>query len=491
MADRVKKAGRFFRSLAAGWYPERVMRARHKLSLFLVFSACAEAPPPAPEPGGTGVAAPTPTVVVPPIDSVVLVTIDTLRADVLGAYGGRARTPVLDALAGRGWLFEQCFSTSMITNASHASILTSLYPRDHGVQDNESGIADGVETLASALEPHGFRTGAVINFPHLNPGVANLGRGFQRVVEARRKERRADELSREALALLDELGQGERFFLWLHYTDPHAPYDPPASHPPRPPPTATRTPMAVAAKAAPGFQRNNPWFKQVFATVPHVELLVERYVAEVEAADAGLGLLLDGLRARGRSARTAIIVTADHGENLGEHQLYFNHGGLHRETLHVPLIVALPGATPLRLGQLVSSVDIAPTVLELLGRPRWEPMRGESLVPLARDGAAGRPVVYSEHMLAQAVAARSERGALIVERKTTRQFPTYPFSAGRQRVFDLSRDPRELTPLPVEQDPGPTLEAALRDYLAAGLRLAARPAIDQDRESLRALGYVE
>ncbi|MEE8409012.1 MAG: sulfatase-like hydrolase/transferase, partial [Myxococcota bacterium] len=98
-------------------------------------------------------------------ENVILITVDTLRADVLGTYGGEARTPVIDELAARGWTFDNCISASMLTNPSHASIMTSLYPRDHGVDDNESGIADGVRTLATAMRRNGARTAAVIGFP--------------------------------------------------------------------------------------------------------------------------------------------------------------------------------------------------------------------------------------------------------------------------------------------------------------------------------------
>ncbi|MEE8408231.1 MAG: sulfatase [Myxococcota bacterium] len=429
---------------------------------------------------------------VPTVDNVILITVDTLRADVLGTYGGRARTPVIDELAARGWTFDNCISASMLTNPSHASIMTSLYPRDHGVDDNESGIADGVRTLATAMRRHGARTAAVIGFPHLNPEVSNLGQGFDRVVPATRDELRADETSRRALVELDRFDAGEKFFLWIHYVDPHAPYEPPDTHaPPHLEVAGKARPLSVALEAAPGFQRHNPWFKTAFRKYGTVEHMIERYVAEVEATDSGLRVLFDGMAKRGLMSKTAIVLTSDHGENLGEHNLYFHHGGLYRATVHVPLIVAVPGATALRVAGQVETVDIAPTVLELVSAPRWEPMRGRSLVNVAYGRQPPRRFVFSEHMLSQQIAVRSLQGTMILHRKTTRQFPTYHFEAGRQEIYDSRNDPGETHELGDNNSLSTVLGAALQGYLEAGLKLSARSAVAQDRESLRALGYIE
>jgi arylsulfatase len=433
----------------------------------------------------------TPEISVPAAKSIILITIDTLRGDVLGTNGGAARTPCIDGLARRGWSFDNCYANSMLTNPSHASIMTSLYPRDHGVQDNESGIADGVRTIAWAMQRQGRRTFAVLNFPHLNPEVSNLGQGFERVVQATREERRADETSKLALQVIDDLDEHEEFFLWVHYTDPHSPYEPAAEHPPRRLKEGKRTPMKVAAAAAAGFQKKNSWFKKAFSAFKDAEDLEERYVAEVEATDSGLAVLLAGLEDRGRTDRTTIVLTSDHGENFGDHGLYFNHAGLYRSTVHVPLVVSVPGATPVRIAGQVESVDIAPTLLALVDAPRWEPMRGRSLVGLVRGLEPAREFVFSEHMQAQQVAVRGHGGTLILHRKKSSQFPTYRFVSGRREVYNLATDPGEEHDIGAAGPLYDVLEAAIQGYLQAGLQYVARPAIGQDRESLHRLGYVE
>ena len=425
----------------------------------------------------------------PLADSVVLVTIDTLRADALGVHGGPAHTPVLDRLARTGWDFLRCFSASMLTNPSHASIMTSLYARDHGVYDNESGLRPEARTLAAALQRHRMRTVAVIGFPHLNPAISNLGQGFDKVVLASSVERRALSTTAVALAALDESAPSDPFFLWVHYTDPHAPYEPPDGA--KLPAVEGRTPMASARRAAPGFQRHHPWFRQVFAREKTVEALAARYYAEVEAADMGLGALLAGLESRGRLGRTAVVATADHGENLGEHQLYFHHGGLYRETVHVPLLIYAPGLEPLQIRGLVETVDIAPTILALVGAPFWEPMRGHSLLEVGRGLRLPRTVAFSEHMLGQLAAVRSDAGTLIVHRVSSNQFPTYELTAGRLEYYDLRVDPDERRALAADGEEAQALITQLERLLGPRTELAARRATVADRENLRALGYLE
>ena len=424
--------------------------------------------------------------------NVILVTIDTLRGDVLGYAGGAAHTPRFDAFANSSWEFSRCISASMLTNPSHASILTALYPHEHGVYSNDVGIADGMPTLATALQQQGYHTGAVIGFAHLNPTVANLGQGFARVIAAPAHERRAAQTTAAGLALIDALGPGP-FFTWLHYTDPHAPYEPASSQALRALPHPSETSMAHARSVAPRFQRDNPWFHEAYRSYANPDALVTRYLAEVEAVDTALGQLLDGLVARGRATDTLIVVTADHGENLGEHDLYFHHGGLYEATVHVPLLMHVPGQAARHFAQLVQSIDIAPTVMALLHKTMWQPQSGVNLLPYVQGGAAPRTYVFSEHMFNQLVAVRSADATLIVHRKSSDQFPSYPFVQGRQEFYHSGSDPQELRALPATHDPAALpLQAALRNFLQDKTAAhAPRIATQVDRDGLRSLGYTQ
>jgi arylsulfatase A-like enzyme len=468
------------------------MKAR-LLSALLLAAACsrpAPAPPPPPITPAASAASPAPLVPrLPAVDGIVLVTIDTLRSDALGIHQGLAETPVLDSLAREGWDFTHCYSASMLTNPSHASLMTSLYPRDHGVYDNESGVRDDARTLAAALQRRGLRTLAVVSFPHLNPEVSGLGNGFDEVVRAERVDRRGTETTRLALAALDRSAPRGPFFLWVHYTDPHAPYTPPddASVPSLP----MHTPMSQAVRAATRVQLKNPWFKGIFRREKFTEAVVARYYGEVNAADRAVGDLVRGLAERGRLDKTALVITSDHGENLGEHHLFFHHGGLYRETVQVPLIVRIPGRAAARVDGLVETVDVAPTILELAGAAPWEPMRGHSLLGVVAGASPARTSVFSEHMNGELAALRTADTTLIVHRKSSGQFPSYAFVAGREEVYDLTTDPGELHPLTPPGPRGQALAAQLWRLVGQGPSPVATRRGTADRESLRALGYIE
>jgi arylsulfatase A-like enzyme len=426
-----------------------------------------------------------------PSPNVVLVTIDTLRADYLSAYGGPAYTPNLNQLAKKGWLFKNCYSTSMLTNPSHASIMTSLFPKDHGVYDNQSGIQDGLPTLAMAMQRRGYRTLAVMSFPHLNQETSNLGQGFDHVIAAKRNQRDSIEAVEHALSLVDDLNYNDKFFLWVHLVDPHAPYH--LSTPPHPTPEhpIDAKPMQFVRQAAPGFQKSNRWFRWAMRQFKTTRPLIKRYISEIEHADAGMGLLLDGLDRRGHGRDTAYFVTSDHGENLGEHELYFHHGGLYRETVHVPLIAYLPRHAPATIEGLVQTIDIAPTILEVTNAPKWSPMRGRALVDLAQGRALGRSFVFSEHMNAQLVSVRSADSTLIMHRKNAHQFPTYPMKKGKSEFYHTRTDPDELRPLPYQTKERATLRKQLQQFLSTSYEYRPRPAYAQDLDSLRALGYLD
>ena len=252
----------------------------------------------------------------------ILITADTMRGDVASIDGGPAYTPTLVKMRERSWHFRRCYSTSMLTNPSHASIMTSLYSQDHGVYDNSSGIDASHKTLAESFAEAGYETHAVIAFKHLDPHVSRLGQGFSSVSPAPEQEPDALASVERALSWLKSRpDQTKPFFMWLHIVDPHAPYESTALDEERKPLTKVY-PMKTAKRTAPSFQRKHPWYKSVFERYKTTELMQSRYITEVELVDRGLELLLDGLKGLKLDETTGVVFTSDHGENLGERELF-------------------------------------------------------------------------------------------------------------------------------------------------------------------------
>jgi len=292
---------------------------------------------------------------------IILITIDTLRADRVGATGGPTGiTPAIDELARSGAAFLDATAHVPLTLPSHTSILTGRYPIAHGVHDN-SGITLGadVPTLATILHGAGYHTAAFVSSFVLR-GATGLSRGFDRYddrfegagrahVATASLERRAADVARDVTQWL--AAAPHPFFLWVHFYDPHAPYDPP------------------------------PAFAGRFAGRP--------YDGEVASADFGVGSVIGALPAATRG-NTLIVVTGDHGESLGEHGESEHGILLYDATLHVPLIIQGPGVgAHLRVDRQVRHVDLLPTIAELSGNPPPAGIDGVSLAPLLRGAVPG------------------------------------------------------------------------------------------------------
>jgi arylsulfatase A-like enzyme/Flp pilus assembly protein TadD len=312
-----------------------------------------------------------------PAPNLLLITIDTTRADRLGCYGrGEAATPNLDRLAGEGARFERAIAVAPLTLPSHLSLLTGRYPARHGVRLNwDFRLPESETTLAEHLEQEGYATAAVVG-SYVLSGDFGISQGFGTYDEPREDralapggkslrhlalvERPAAEVTDAALSLL-EGGLEEPFFLWLHYFDPHHEYAPP-------------DPFASRFEQSP-------------------------YDGEIAYVDAELGRLLDAMRAGGRLDRTLVAVTSDHGESLGEHGEATHGLFVYEGALRVPLLLRMPGQVPAgtRSAHLVAGVDLAPTLLDLLGQPPLEEIDGVSFAEVARGGTLPeREAAYSE-----------------------------------------------------------------------------------------------
>jgi choline-sulfatase len=389
--------------------------------------------------------------------SVLLVTLDTTRADRLGCYGrAGASTPHLDAMAARGVVFRQAYAHVPLTCPSHSSLLTGRLPTRHGVRDNGGYVlAPEIPTVAERFQAAGHRTGAFVSAFVLDRRFG-LARGFatyhDRVPPARAVDQgdpshravRAEETVGRALEWLSADPSGP-FFLWVHLFDPHHPYEPPE-------------PYASRFRADP-------------------------YDGEIAYMDARLGPLLDAAAARG----ALVAVVGDHGEGLGDHQEVTHSYFVYSNTQRVPFLLSLPGHVPAgaAVDGVVRGVDLAPTLLDLAGLPALPETDGTSLVPWLtgqREGDAGPAYLESYHPrfwwgAQELLGLRSGRWLFI--------------EAPRPELYDVAADPGERTNLaasrPAELE---ALRGRLRAINAGGPPAGAARVDAETARNLRALGYV-
>jgi len=399
--------------------------------------------------------------------SIVLVTLDTARADRMGFLGHRGGlTPSLDAFARRAVVFERAYAQAPITTVSHATILSGTLPQLHGVNDFGIPLPASLPYLPDLARAAGYHTAAFVGSLILDPraGLApGFDRGFDvydagyRVRRGRRDdryatmERRAEDVVARALRWLESRPPGP-FLLWVHLYDPHDPYEPPE-------------PFA-------GRYAANP------------------YDGEIAYADAQVGRLLAALEAAGRFDPSLIAVFADHGESLGQHGETTHGVFLYDATIHVPLVVKLPAGRGAgqRVRTRTSLVDLAPSVLEAAGLPRPSAMQGESLLPLVGAAKAADRASYAETDYPRRAFGWSALQAWRVERFLYVEAP-------RKELYDLVSDPAQQRDLAGDRAPlADRIGTELREYRR---RTAAAPGAEVPSqvdpglaEKLAALGYV-
>ncbi|MGH9333579.1 MAG: sulfatase [Vicinamibacteria bacterium] len=423
----------------------------------------------------------------PPL--VMLVSIDTLRADHLGFYGySRPTSPVLDALALESTVFDEVMSTSPWTLPAHATMLTGLYPRRHGLTSHERYLASSQETLALLFSRAGYRTAAVVNSHNLGPDFG-LDRGFQqyRYVEEKAERREpSQEITDQAIAWIEGAGDAP-LFLFLHYYDVHSDY---ASLPEYE--EAFRRPHEGVADGTTAQLlqfREGKVELDAAAEAPH---LVDLYDAGIRQMDEEIGRLLSFLRDENLLERTFLVVTSDHGEEFFEHGSVLHGQTQYQEALRVPLLLRGPGIPKnLRVGAPVSLVDVLPTLLTTAGIAVPDGLDGTPLAPLWSEDEAGRKrledrYLYSEadhnnvaHDITRAVRYRSFK--LHFNRLT-----------GERRLYDLSHDPGERNDIGSKQKNAfAALSERLDGFLAQGQAEAPIRALSQEEiDRLRSLGYV-
>lgn len=418
--------------------------------------------------------------------NVLLITVDTLRADRVGWMGyERDTTPFLDARAARGQVFETAIAQAPWTRPSVASLMTGLHPSTVGLTCHNFRVPKGdcdvlpqsMTTLAETLRGVGFRTAGFVANINVDP-IFGFDQGFREYVSI--SELLSDEdpdwrmkntwksggtalVTDRAIQWLDGRAGGEPFLLYLHYLDPHEPYDPPARD-------AALFPVASYGEGR----------------TPEMEAA---YDAEIHFVDRELERLFARLDREGLWETTAVLIVSDHGEEFEEHGGWYHGHTVFDEQLHVPMLGWFPGLEPGRFAEQVRIVDVMPTLLELLGVTAAGPLQGRSLLPLLEDGAWSDEGALSELGYQPLASFRRPPWKLILNEET-----------GAVQLFDVERDPGETADLAAKH---PEVVADLLEQRRAlGLaneRLGATFVPDdadvaispEQIERLEALGYVD
>lgn len=423
--------------------------------------------------------------------SILLVSIDTLRADHLGCYGYPRPTPTIDGLAGTSFLFESMFTTSSTTLPAHFSLMTSLYPRDCR---NGYSVSDSVTTLAEVLSRHGYLCLGFVSALPLD-GRFNLDQGFHYydddfsgsrgsiqlqdnkwfAHDFQVFDRNAEETTQKVLATLSRKPPSRPCFLWVHYYDPHLPYLPPSQF---------YDPARVTRTAFPYYHSPTP---------SDLESLHELYDGEIQFVDRQLKRLIDGLKRLDAFADTIIIVVADHGENLYEHDGYLDHSKVVYDTvMRIPCLLHLPGAGARRIGELVSIIDIMPTLLDLVGIA-GRGCEGRSMIPLLQRE---RPEPLRSYVTCETndFGVREEEQTVAVRTKLSKYIYNN-WNRGENLFYDFEADPGEKSPVKGltgsrAEELVFSLERWRKEYKTGNI--ATPLALDREtQEALKALGYLQ
>jgi arylsulfatase A-like enzyme len=421
--------------------------------------------------------------------NVLLILIDTLRADHLGCYGyERPTSPNIDRFSSTGTLFKNAYCQMPTTGPSHASIFTSRYPKTHGILKNGWVLFDKHTTLAEILQNNGYVTGAVISsfavssqfgfargfesydeeFP---PGEEGFGgKIWEGYTMPGAFHQRGDVTTRKAVSWIRE-NKGKAFFLWAHYFDPHTPYKPPESY----------------------------LEKFVEDDMSPSERQIALYDGEVRYVDDQVGKLLDVLKSEGLASDTIIIVMSDHGEGLGQHG-WKEHGFfLYDEQAKIPLIFSFPGVIPegVKLDSVVQSIDILPTLLDLLGLKQKADFSGRSMADMLRksEESDGR-AAYLERRRYLDGKRRGfpVRGDKLGVRQGKMKYIWAP-DEETEELYDLSVDKHELSNIASKH---PEVAAEMRGMIQkwqeeemSGIKKFDQVMSQSTREKLKSLGYLD
>ncbi|HXG24076.1 MAG TPA: sulfatase [Chthonomonadales bacterium] len=413
--------------------------------------------------------------------NILFIVIDTLRADHLGCYGyPKPTSPRIDHLAGEGVLFERCYAPGIPTTPAHTTMYTGLHPLTHNIvcHGGSADLERRIPVLPELLQRIGYTTCAVDNLIDIKPWLA---RGYEFYINPSHRHRMrllvsCEEINARAIPWLKAHAR-EKFFLFVHYWEPHTPYLPPERYrlfwkggDPCDPRVRTLEPI----KQTPFWEMwGDIWFRKL-GPITDLDYIVSLYDGEIRHVDEGVGTLLDALDDTGVADDTLVLLTADHGEIMYRNGIFFDHHGLYEENIRVPLILRWPArlSAGRRIASFVQHLDFAPTLLRWAQAIPPESMEGKDFGLLAsgeEDTPLWERLVCCESTWQSKWAVRTATHKFILARAPD------PYGMPPRELYDLSTDPGETTNL---ADTHPTLvqelESWLEEWIAAGLRRTGR-----------------
>ena len=411
---------------------------------------------------------------------VVFVSMDTVRAD--RVFGGDRRsglTPNLDRIAGEGASFTNAFATDIPTTPSHTSLFTGRFGLNNGIVSHfhpGSTLAEDAPWLPSMFHRAGYRTGAV---DHLFAMKHWFIRGYEDYMSPAGRSRSPGSVINDmAFPWMDEHG-GENLFLFLHYWDAHVPYVPP------PPFRETFTSNSVgrfdplteqALRSRPTYPLGKRNLYEHLDSIPNLEYVADLYDAEIAYLDHEIGRLFDKLATFGDAEDTVVVLFGDHGENMTEHDHWFDHAGLYDSVVHVPLIIWAPGRVPhVEVNAMVALVDVLPTIVELTGLPLPYDIAGRSLLPVMNGLTESHRV---EVPLSECT-WQAKRGLRTSSWKFIRCYHPGVFPRAEDELYNLHEDPDEQNNVAAEYpEVARTLSTRLDEWLADQLRARPDPMLE-------------
>jgi len=422
--------------------------------------------------------------------NIVFIVVDTLRASRLGCYGYPLPTsPTIDRLAEEGVRFERAFAPGIPTTPAHTTIFTGMHPLSHNIVCH-GGTADldrRIPVFPELLQRGGFTTAAVDNLYNIKPWLA---RGYEYYVNPASRHRlnlmvTCEEINSRAIPWIRSHAS-EKFFLFLHYWEPHTPYLPPMRYrkfyPSGRDPFSTDHTSLEPMKRQPFWDMfKDTWFDKL-GPVTDADYIASLYDAEIRHVDDGIAAIMETLDETGLTGETLVVLTGDHGESMYQHDIFFDHHGLYEDVIHVPLIMRCPGRIPAghTVCPMVQHLDIAPTFLSIGGCPTPSNMEGRNLWPLATNATENggwERVICCESTWQSKWAIRTDDSKLIVARAQDQH------GMPPRELYDLIADPLEQSnlanKLPKQVS---ALEQELESWISDGLAKNGRtvdPLIEQ------------